>query len=162
MDVHVDIAGDRQVGLRFEEFPDALHAELLALIGGQLGPELETLVEAATPDRTGRLRGEEGLRVFDDPQSIKAQVSVTAEFAKAAALEYGAHRSTNVKAHSMRLDHAWSRRFNAPLSVLVSAYTRTPDIDEVDFLRGPLAAMAPEAIARMEDVVAKLAQAANQ
>lgn len=166
MDIHIEIAGDRQVGLRFEQFPDALYAELKSEIAS-LGEELLLRVEAATPSRTGRLRSEERVRVFADPTSIKAQVDIAGakgsqDFAKAGALEYGAHRATKVSAHSMRLDHFWARRLSAPIDVLVSAYTRTPDIETFAFERGPLGEMQAEALARLEAVVEKAVGEANE
>lgn len=158
--VSVEVAGTREVGLRFDAFPDALHEALAAEIG-RLGEELLALVEAATPSRTGQLRSEERLRAYDEPERIKAEVTVSAEQAKAGALEYGAHRATAVRAHQMRLDHAWARRLAAPIEVLVGAYTRVPDIAERAFERGPLDAMTPEILDRLDAVVASATEAAN-
>jgi hypothetical protein len=162
--IHIDVTGDRQVGVRFEEFPDALYEDLRAEIDA-LAIELYARVVAATPDRTGLLRGEERVRVFTDPTSIKGMVDVAGagqDFAKAGALEYGAHRPTKVSAHAMRLDHHWSKMLAAPETVMVEAYSRTPDIAEFAFERGPLEAMRPEIVARLEAVVEKAAAAANQ
>lgn len=156
----VEIAGDRQVGLRLDAFPDELYAELKGHIEA-LGAELLARVEAATPRRTGKLAESERLRIFADPQRIKAQVDVSADFAKAGALEYGAHGGAHVHAHSMRLDHAWAERLAAPISVLVSAYTRTVDIAEVAFERGPLAGMSPEILAQLDEAVEKRVAATN-
>ena len=160
MDIHATVTGDRQVGLRFDAFPDALHDDLLAAIGA-LGQQLDDMVLAAEPDLTGRLRSETRLRIFDDKTRIKAEVDVSAEQAKAGALEYGAHRATKVGAHHMRLDHAWRRALSEPMDVLVADYTRTPDIAEVDFLRGPLGEMSPQIIERLNAVVASRAKATN-
>lgn len=159
MDVHVGITGAQRVGIRFDEFPDELYAALKAEIGA-LTEELFARVEAATPSRTGRLRSEERMRLFADPDRISGYVDIAGDkgsqdFAKAGALEYGAHRSTNVSSHSMKLDHYWSHMLSAPESVLVAAYTRTPDIQEYGFERGPLAEMAPEILERLNAVVAK-------
>jgi hypothetical protein len=163
--IHIDVTGARQVGLRFEEFPDALYAELRVEVDA-LSAELFAQIEAATPVKTGRLRSQERLRLFTDPTRITGYVDIAAPkgssaFAKAGALEYGAHRPTKVSAHSMRLDHVWSQRLAAPETVLVSAYSRTPDIAEHAFERGPLAAMAPEIVSRLKAVVDKAVKEAN-
>jgi hypothetical protein len=164
--IHIDVTGARQVGLRFEEFPDALYAELRGEVDA-LSAELFAHIEAATPDRTGRLRSEERVRLFTDPNRITGYVDIAGtkagalEYAKAGALEYGAHQATQVKAHSMRLDHNWAEKLAAPMTVLVSAYSRTPDIAEHAFERGPLAAMAPEIVSRLNAVVEKAVKEAN-
>ena len=95
--IRISITGDHEVGLRFDEFPDDLYDALRQEIEA-LSAELLAAVEAATPSRTGKLRSAERLRIFTDPDSIKGYVDVSADFAKAGALEYGAHRSTKVSA----------------------------------------------------------------
>jgi hypothetical protein len=164
--IHIDVTGAQDVGLRFEEFPDALYEALRQEIDA-LSIELYARVEAATPTRTGLLRSEERVRLFTDPNSIKGQVYIDAgkvsggEYAKAGALEYGAHRATKVKKHDMQLDHYWSHLLAAPETVVVEAFTRTPNIQEHAFERGPLEAMRPEILARLNAVVEKTAAAAN-
>jgi hypothetical protein len=163
--IKIELSGERQVGLRFDEFPTQLYTDFQKEIAA-LGEELLDRVEAATPELTGRLRGEERLRVFSDPNRITAYVDIAGEkgsqdFAKAAALEYGAHKATKVKAHTMRLDHVWAEKLNEPMTVLVADYSRTPDIDEVAFERGPLASMQSEAVARLNAVVARATAQAN-
>lgn len=163
--IHVDIKGDRRVGIVFDEFPDQLYADLRAAIE-TLTAELLGLVEEATPNRTGRLRSQEHMRVFADKNHIKGQVFIAGEkgsqdFGKAAALEYGARKATNVRGHAMRLDHAWGQMLVEPETVMVGAYTRTPNIDEYRFERGPLAGMAAEINARLEAVVEKAVARTN-
>jgi hypothetical protein len=165
MDVHFDVTGARQVGLRFDAFPDALYDDLKGEIDA-LSVELLARVQASTPVKTGALRASERMRLFADKNRITGYVDIAAgkgsqAFAKAGALEYGAHRATKVSAHSMKLDHAWGYKLAAPMDVLVAAYTRTPDIEEFAFERGPLAEMQPEVIARLEAVVAKATAVAN-
>lgn len=160
----VEITGDRDVGVRLDAFPGGLYDELVAAIH-QLGTELYPRIVAATPDRTGKLRSEERLRFFADKNRISARVDIAAggtEAAKAGALEYGAHRATHVRAHRMRLDHAWAEKLAETINVLVSAYTRTPDIAERRFERGPLAEMQPEILARLNQVVEQGAAKANR
>lgn len=163
--IRIDVTGDRQVGLRFDHFPDALYEDLRQEIEA-LSIELFTRVEAATPEKTGELRGQERLRVFTDPNRITGYVDVAGakgsqDFAKAGALEYGAHRSHKVSAHSMRLDHAWAEKWAAPETVLVAAFTRTANLQEYAFERGPLAQMQPEIVARLNAVVEKAVAEAN-
>lgn len=161
----VDITGARRVGLRFEQFPDELYEALREEIEA-LTIELLERVKAATPDRTGRLRSQERMRLFADKDRITGYVDVAGargsqDYAKAGALEYGAHRPTKVDAHNMRLDHYWATKLSAPETVLVSAYTRTPHIEEFSFERGPLAAMAPEITERLNEIVEAEAAKAN-
>lgn len=165
MDIRINITGDRQVGLRFEHFPDALYDDLRREINA-LSIELFALVEAATPERTGLLRSQERRRVFADNNRISARVDVageagTQDFAKAGALEYGAHRGMKVSAHSMRLDHLWAEKLAWPLTVIVGAYNRTPDIEAYSYLRGPVAAMQPEVLTRLNAVVERNVAEAN-
>jgi len=158
--IHIDVTGVRQVGVRFDEFPDALYEELRTEVDA-LSIELLARVEAATPELTGALRASERLRLFTDPNRITGYVDIEGPkvsggiYSKAAALEYGAHRSTKVKEHQMRLDHHWRQLLAEPETVLVTAYPRTPDIEEYAFERGPLAEMQPEIIARLNAVVEK-------
>ena len=163
--VRIGLTGDRQAGLRFEEFPDALYEDLRRTIS-TLGDELLALIEAATPSRTGELRSKERLRIFTDTDRITAYVDVAAdgrdEIVKAAALEYGAHKKTNVQSHSKKLDHVFDRALSAPMDVLVKAYTRTPNIAEHAFLRGPLAAMRGQAFERLNAVVEQAVAGANE
>ncbi len=158
-DIRIDITGARQVGLRFEAFPDVLYDDLRREIDS-LSTELFARVQAATPRRTGELLGQERLRLFTDANRITGYVDIAGakgsqDFAKASALEYGAHRPTKVEAHSMGLDHYWADKLAAPITVLVTAYSRTPDIAEHAFERGPLAEMQPEVAARLNAVVAR-------
>ena len=163
--VRIDVAGDRQVGLRFDTFPDALYEDLKTEVNA-LSLELFARVEAATPSRTGRLRSQERVRLFSDPNRITGYVDIAGEkgsqdFAKAGALEYGAHGQAKVSAHSMSLDHHWSRKLGEPETVMVDAYTRSADIAELAFERGPLAAMQPEVASRLNAVVVRATAEAN-
>ncbi len=163
--IRISVTGDRQVGLRFDNFPDALYEDLRSEIDA-LSSELFTRVQAATPSLTGQLRSQERERLFTDPNRITGYVDIAGgkgsqDFAKAAALEYGAHKATKVKAHAMGLDHHWAEKLAAPEQVLVEAYVRTPNIQEFAFERGPLAQMQPEVIARLNAVVEKAVAEAN-
>jgi hypothetical protein len=162
--IRVNISGDRKVELLFEEFPDGLYADLKAEINA-LSMELFARVEAATPQLTGKLRSEERVRLFADPNRITGYVDIAGtgqDFAKAGALEYGAHRATQVSAHSMRLDHVFGEMLASPMTVMVDAYSRTPDIQAFAFERGPLDAMAPEIVERLNAVVDRVTAETNR
>jgi hypothetical protein len=162
--VRINISGERQAGLKFEEFPNELYDDLRNAID-ELTNELFARVMAATPDKTGSLRNHERVRIFTDENRIKGYIDVTgtiADIKKAAALEYGAHKSTEVKSHSMKLDHFWDRALSSPVEVMVSAYSRVPDVTEVSFERGPLAEMHSEIIDRLNTVVKQAVEVANR
>jgi hypothetical protein len=135
------IAGDRNVSLRFDKFPTELHNRFLAAIRA-ITARLADAVRADAPHgKTGKLERSIVERVYDDgADRIKGRVTVDADFAKAAALEYGAHKRTQVAKHDMKLDHVFARRLAAPTTVVVGAYSRTPNIAATRFIRGPLAA----------------------
>ena len=165
--IHFDVTGTRQVGLRFEAFPQGMHDDLRAAVE-DLSAQLYASVFAATPDRTGRLRSQERVRLFDDPNRITGYIDIAGEgsgknsdFAKAAALEDGASGSTKVPTHTMKLDHYWSNALAAPVTVVVEAYSRPSNLAAERFERGPLEAMQPEIIARLNAVVAKNTAEAN-
>lgn len=165
MDIRFDIKGDRQVGLRFDQFPAQIYDDLRGAID-ELSQELFALVQAETPELTGMLRSEEMVRVFSDPDKITGSVAVVApnqqDARKAGALEYGSTgKSVAVKAHAMRLDHYWETALAEPETVIVKAYDRTPDIAEHRFERGPLEVMQPIAAARLNAVVEMAIKAAN-
>jgi len=153
MDIQYAIEGDRVAGLRFEQFPQRLRARLEAAIQ-ELTERLYARVIGAEPDRTGKLIGDT-VEVFREGDNyISGRVRITSDFGKAAALEYGAHNPTKVRAHEMSLNHFW-RRAVAPRMVMVGAYTRTPNIAERRFLRGSLEAMRPEIEAELQAAIAE-------
>ena len=163
--IRIDVTGTRQVGLRFEEFPDALYADLRREVDA-LTVELLVRVQAATPTKTGELRSQERLRIFADKTKITGKIDIAGndaqDYRKAAALEYGSTgRPVTVKSHEMALDHFWANKLAAPMTVVTKAYARTPNIMENAFERGPLAAMQPEIIARLNAVVTNDVKAAN-
>lgn len=164
--IRIGIKGDRQAGLRFDEFPDDLRDGLRAEIDS-LSRELYARVQGAIPDRTGDLRSKARVRLFDDKDRVTGYVDIAGQkgsqdFAKAGALEYGAHRTKQVKQHQMRLDHYWHEKLTAPRTVIVKAFDRRNNQTEHRFLRGPLAAMQPEVGSRLNAVVEKAVQKANQ
>lgn len=156
-EIGFEIVGDREVQLRLDELPQAVHDSLLRRLTS-LTAELAARVEAAAPERTGKLRSEVASRVYDDRvDRIRGRVTLSGEFGKAAALEYGAHKRTNVAAHAMRLDHVFANRLAAPLTALVAAHSRLANIAATRFLRGPAASMAPEIIAELRQAIVEAA-----
>lgn len=164
--IRIDIKGAQKVGLRFEQFPDDLRANLLSEID-DMSQQLFGMVQAVTPEATGRLRSQEGVKVFDDKDKISGKVYVLAENAqdaiKAADLEYGSTgKSVDVKQHEMSLDHIFDKMLANPMMVTVPTYARTPNVAAHRFERGPLETMQPEIITRLNAVVAASTEAASK
>ena len=142
--VHFTATGARKAEVVLEQFPDALYEDLRKEIDA-LTHEVFAIVQSRTPSKTGRLRSEERVWIWADREKITGRINIDApkgseEFAKAGALEYGAHNARGlIKAHSMRLDHAWEQRLDSPITVMVAAHARPPNIAEVSFIRGALA-----------------------
>lgn len=166
--VRINIAGDRQVGLRFEQFPDQLYDALRDEIDS-LAHDLFSSVGARIPERTGRLRSQLRVRVFADKTKISGRVDIAgkgsgknSDFAKAATLEYGSTgKKANVSAHDMKIDHYWSERLSRPITKMTKAYSRTPKVPEFAFERGALAGMQSEILNRLNAVVENAVQDAN-
>jgi hypothetical protein len=161
MEIGLEIVTDRRVALKFDRFPQQAHDQLLKAITGSTD-RLRSLVDAAVPKRTGRLESEITDRVVDAPNHITGYVGVTGgaanDFAKAAALEYGAHGTAHLREHAARLGHLWSKLID-PMKVIVSAHDRRLNITAHDFLRGPLRQIQESAVVEMKDA---LAEAANE
>lgn len=140
------VSGDRDVALRIEKFPDALHKRMRGAIE-RLTARLFAAVQP--PRKTGRLASEKRMTIDETPDAVRGRVTFAAtgtEAAKIAALEYGAHNPIKggVSEHKRSLDHLWSLAIS-PMEVIVDRYNRTPNIAEHRFLRGPLAAMQDDA-----------------
>jgi hypothetical protein len=164
--IGIEVQGERQVALRFEQFPQFAHDRILAALQDIEG-RLEAAVRGAEPARTGRLQGETGGRVYDHGDRMAAVVGVRArsgdsnEAGKAAALEYGAHRAFEVRAHAMSLTHLWGRAI-APISVQVAGHTRRPNISERRYLRGPIDAIRGAALDQIRNAVAEAVAEASR
>jgi hypothetical protein len=153
--VRFDIDGANNVTLRFEEFPTALHDKLIDRIG-QLTNDLASAVRSAAPYKSGKLQNSIRGVVYDDsPKKITGRVSVSKDFAKAGALEYGAHAEFSLRGHAAKLDHFWSKKLNAPIEVFVAAHDRTPNIEAHSFLRGPLHMMSSMISALLNEAVSE-------
>lgn len=156
MDITTTITGDRAVALRLEKMPDDIHNRLVGAVTA-LTARLLSRVQASEPKRTGRLASETKSFVDEAPDLVRGRVKVTApgargELGKAAALEYGAHKPTQVREHTARLSHIFGRAI-APMEVIVDRYQRTPNITADRFLRGPLAQMKDQIMAELQKAV---------
>ncbi|KUR73860.1 hypothetical protein [Novosphingobium sp. FSW06-99] len=166
--IRFEVRGTVKAALRFKEFPDQLRDELLKEMNA-LGREAFELVAAAVPHRTGRLASEEQLLIVNEPNVVGAVVNFEGDgadqndFKKAGALEYGSSgKRQQVKEHAFMLDHVFDRMLAAPEIAIVEAYERTPNLAPDFFVRGPMAAMQGNIFERLEAVVTRAADAANQ
>jgi hypothetical protein len=161
--IRINVTGAQQAGVRFEEFPDDLYADLKKEIEA-LSNDLFVGVEANAPEKTGDLRSRVRRRVFTDKDRITGYVDIQGDgkdLAKAGALEHGAHRAHKVDTHRMRLDHFWAVRLAKPVTVIVEAFSRTANLAERAFERRTLEAMRPEVIMRLNAVVERATAKAN-
>lgn len=156
MEITAEIQTERTIGLKFDQFPEQARQRLRAAIETLIG-DLHDQVTAAAPSESGKLRGEIQPRVEEYPNRITGVVAVTDEFAKAAALEYGAHSSVMVKAHTASLDHIYGKLVE-PFSVMVGAHSRRVDIAEHRYLRGPLHAMEGQIFEALQEALVEAAQ----
>ena len=137
--------------------PKQLHDRLLARLR-IITSTLEGKIKAEEPNRTGKLRSETTSAVYDDwPKKVSGRVFVDGEYAKAGALEYGAHGHAKVGEHAARLDHVWGKKLGSPTVVMVSAHSRQMNIMARKFLRGPLADFGADAIAQLREEVEQTA-----
>ncbi len=106
--------------------------------------ELLDAVRLATPHRTGDLAASEQSRIVETPKSVTGIVAVTRDFGKAGALEYGSHRTID-----MKLSHVFGHL------IPTMDVSRTLNIEAHDFLQGPEAAIADSALAGMRAALDK-------
>lgn len=156
MDFDAVITGDRRVVARFGEWPKELHDDLLERIRN-LTEALQARVESLAPERSGKLKEEIVSRVFDDPEKIKGLVTLAgglpgAEYAKAAALEYGAHSASKVRQYRRTISEAFGRTIS-PVDADVRAYSRVANIEAHLYLRGGLADVEADATAQLQAVI---------
>jgi hypothetical protein len=148
---------DRRLTLHLEALPRALKIALRQRIEA-LAATLLAQVRAAEPVRTGRLRAATHSFLTERETSIRGGVIIAARTAgeahnvAAAALEYGVHRSVNVRAHAARLTHLFGHAATRQ-TVMIRAHPRRVDIAERRFLRGPAAAIRGHAIAELQAAI---------
>lgn len=158
----VTTRGDREISLRFEQFPARARGSIEARIRN-LTDELDARIENAAPFRTGKLRSEITPSVYDDsPDRVAGVVSVFApqavgEYAKAATLEYGSNKPRRIfdRSSSMMAKLLGSRRRVA------SRMTKPVHIAALAYLRGPFAEMEPEIQAELEAALAEATEEGN-
>jgi len=148
--------GGLELGLRFEQFPEALRARLEQRIG-DLTEELESRVQSATPYLTGRLRSEIAERVYADvADRIAGYVSVVAdehsEYPKAATREYGTNLPRRIKDHG-----GVFRRLNRGQKYVESHLTKPVHILARRYLRDPFEAMRPEIESALDETIGQAA-----
>lgn len=158
--IRIDIAGDRQSGLRFEEFPDhlrdALRDEISALTREAFGR-----YRAQVPVKTGKLQRQVREAVHNDPDKVKGVVYIDgkgsgsgSDFAKAGALEYGSTgKKIKVTKRTTSKSGLWDRLVNGPKARLQSFYYRTPNIREHRFARGAIESISSDVLKRLNAVV---------
>jgi hypothetical protein len=158
IDINIAVTGDREVAVKFDELPKRAHDRILARIIG-LTDRLLARVRGAAPDKTGKLRGEITSRIYDDAGvgRITGRVFIAGglpknEYAKAAALEYGAHGTVSVRDHLERRNKVFGREI-APMMVMVRRHSRRIDITAERFLRDPIGEMSAEAVAEIRAAV---------
>lgn len=157
----VGVSTARRLEVVFETIPDNLHKGLLDRIT-EFTERLAGRIRSVEPARTGKLRSETVDKIDDYGDRITGRVMIaqnlpSKEYARAAALEYGAHKRMTVTEHQARLDHVFSRRLIAPMQVIVDRHGRTPNIASRRFMRGPTAQIAPDFI----DAIRQVAQQAT-
>lgn len=156
MDVATTITGDRAVALRLEQMPSRIHDRLVEAVTS-LTARLLARVQASEPRRTGRLLSETVSFIDQTPDLVRGRVKISApgvkgELSRAAALQYGAHKPTQVSEHKSTLSHIYGRAI-APMEVIVDRYERTPNIAATAFLTGPLSQMKGQIMAEMQKAV---------
>lgn len=157
----IGIVGDRRIETVFAQFPEAVRGTLRAAIGDIIA-ELEGRVLAGEPHRTGRLQSETRPFVDERADFIRGRVRVvtngagSSEGGKAAALEYGAHRSTAIKAYTRTVTTVFGH-YVGPTEQLVGAYSRHANIAARRYLRGPLDEMKTSIVARLQAALSEAA-----
>lgn len=151
----IHVAGEREAELVLEDLPEKAR-EVLKPVINELIEELYGQVVGREPVRTGRLRSTTAkAEAQDRGDRVSGRVFIDADFAKAAALEYGAHGTATVRAHMETLGHVFGHLV-APFAVLVAEHSRHVDIAEHEFLRGPLHDIEAQALDRMREALANL------
>lgn len=134
-----DIKGEREVSLRFDQFPDRAKDRLRDRITSFVDT-LQAAIEGAAPQKTGRLKSEIKGRVYESAHRIAGYVSVYApgipgEYAKAATLEYGTSKPRRAFERNSRMAFALGRSKRR----IVSRLSKPVHMDPRRYLRGPFA-----------------------
>lgn len=144
--------GEREISQRLDGFPSFLQRKLTDRIAA-LTEQLWEDVESVVPHRTGKLASEIASRLYSQPQRIAGYVSVYApgrpsEYPKAGALEYGwwaaPHPTSGVMSRLLGSNRRAKARTAGATHIAAARY-----------LRGPLEALKPEAVAALDEAVAE-------
>lgn len=155
MQIDAIVTGEREVLARLDTLAERVQKRLKARLE-RLVPQIEADERSRAPVRTGKLRSEIQGHVTAGTDFVVGQVRVAAqnraEFAKAGALEYGAHGTAAV--------HAFSRAGHTPFGQraeqMVDAYTRRVDVMAHRYVRGAAENWRNEAKAALEEAVSGL------
>jgi hypothetical protein len=148
------ITGDRELEVKFDQFPQQIHGALLARIT-QVTETLQARVESAAPRKTGRLKSEVRARVYSSQNRIAGYVSIYApgvaeEYAKAATLEYGTNKPRHAVERVKTLLGKSRRR-------ILNRISKPVHISAMRYLRGPFDEVAPDIQADLQSVVNEVA-----
>ncbi len=153
--------GDKELTLRFDQFPAHAHAKLEARMH-KIVDELTARAQAAAPKRTGRLKTEIKGRVFaDSPTRIAGYVEVYApgvpgnEYAKAATLEYGSDKPRKI---AERASGGVLARFHRNHERIAAKASRPVHIREYRYQRGSIEELRPEVEAELAAGLAEATQ----
>lgn len=146
----VTITGAREVELKFDEFPREMHGKLLERITA-VTENLRARIEAAAPNKTGRLKSEIKARIFSSQNRIAGYVSVYApgiegEYAKAATLEYGTDKPR-------RAFERIAGRFGKTRRRILDRISKPVHIEALRYIRGPFDEFTPEIQAELQSAV---------
>lgn len=155
--------GDREISARFETFPDLAYGKLQSRIAA-LTAQLEERVEAATPFKTGLLRSEIKISMYGtrEQRRVAGYVSVyagsnSAEYAKAATLEYGSNKPRKLAERKGSL----IMRLTSSSRSLARRISKAPRIEAFRYLRGPFEQMETEIQAALDEALAEAVAEAN-
>lgn len=134
---------ERRLEAHLDRMSDRLRSKLSERITSLTAQLLER-IHAAEPMRTGRLRSETQMLVDHGEDWVRGRVRIMGQGREhneaAAALEYGAQRSFNVRAYMEKRSAVFGRSI-APEPITVKAYRRHANIRPRRFLRDPAEAM---------------------
>lgn len=166
VEVTIDAPNEGSIKVRFDQFDAEMKQKLLDVIK-KAGGQLFENVRQAAPEATGSLKshietnfaeGEGWARVY-----VEAQPEHDEPFnLKAAALEYGSRgKRIDISGYSRTLDQIFGEA-TAPFEQSISAYQRTPNIDEYRFLRGAFGGLEESFRADVEAALSDAASAFNE
>ena len=163
--ITITTKGERELAAqRFESLPARSARTRLVERIDQLTAQLYARVRAATPHKTGKLKGEESERVFGDQQTrVAGYVSVYAndgaqnEYAKAATLEYG----TDKPRRSFQKRTGLAAGLFGRRRQIMGKLSRPVHLDPRRYLRDSIAAMQSQVASELQAVIDETVRDAN-